>query len=133
MKKRIFALLLALAALPAALSAAGGDSDRDGADDADDLCPYVYGPSSNEGCPVLSVYKGARFDALADHLDSNACLSGLVRANGAILASFGTPGMCTAATVRYSAAVRRCDILFPAVVDPVSGDILSRGPAVLVQ
>jgi hypothetical protein len=131
--RKTLACLLALAALAAPVFAFAADADADGTDDASDLCPAVWGPATNQGCPFFKPYAGTRFDDVAQHVANNRCLYDLVAANGALLASFAQGPQCPSYRMTFSAPVRRCDILFPAVVDPLTGDILSRGPAVLVE
>lgn len=125
--------LLALTLLLAAPAAFAADADLDGVDDSADLCPNVAGAAASQGCPSFKAYSGERFDAAADHVMDNKCLLDLVTARGALLASFASGPFCPAYRLTFSAPVRRCDILFPAVVDPVTNEILSRGPAVLVE
>jgi len=125
--------LLALASMLAVPAVFAADADRDFVDDAADLCPNVVGTAAAQGCPQFRPYSGDRFDKAADHVMDNKCLFDLVSAHGALLASFATGPFCPSYRVIFTAPVRRCDILFPAVVDPLSGDVLSRGPAVLVE
>lgn len=109
------------------------DTDGDSIDDSNDLCPNVFGVAAAQGCPQFSPYDGKRFDDAAQHVTDNACLLDLVTRHGALLASFSTGPFCPMYRLTFSAPVRRCDILFPAVIDPITGEILSRGPAVLTE
>jgi hypothetical protein len=34
------------------------DIDKDGIIDEEDVCPTVFGPLSNHGCPIINPYNG---------------------------------------------------------------------------
>ena len=130
MRKLALLALLSLLAAPAVFAA---DTDGDGVADEADLCPTVSAARSTDGCPRFATYAGDRFERAVDHLADNRCLYDLAAQRGALIASFSQGPQCPAYRLRLTAPVRRCDIVFPAVVDPVTGEILSRGPATLVE
>ena len=130
MHKLALLVLMTLLITPAVFAA---DADADTVDDGSDVCPQVVGLNTNQGCPAFKTYTGDRFDKAAEHVSNNRCLFDLVATHGALLASFSTGPSCPAYRLEFTAPVRPCDILFPAVIDPVAGDILSRGPAVRVE
>ena len=124
------------------------DSDWDGINDCDDLCPNIPGPESNSGCPI--------FERLCDmdcgcpdwyecsESDPLSCWSGTCQPISIATSCLFSPTvwaifwntLCNSCPcdieVDFLASMRRCDLVFPAITSPDARTIYSRWQAVIV-
>lgn len=86
-----------------------------------DLCPTVFGPLPNSGCPLV-----AEYTALGT-VTNNLCLTNKIQNSGMIEGSVA----CVTCPCTYSsdfiAQVRSCDIIFPSITSPDKKTLYSRG------
>ena len=124
------------------------DSDWDGVNDCDDLCPNVPGSESNNGCPI--------FERLCDEdcscpdwyecsdSDPLSCWSWVCQPVSVSSSCLFSPvvwaifwnTLCNSCPcdidVDFIASLRRCDLVFPAITSPDARTIYSRWQAVIV-
>ncbi len=97
------------------------DRDHDGILDEDDTCPDVLGLLINKWCPKIKVFK----------IDYNAILDTCMKERAQTKWWFFLwQAVCTSCpcegTLDYLAAVRVCDIIFPAITSPDKKTVYGR-------
>ena len=124
------------------------DSDWDGINDCDDLCPNIPWPEENNGCPVFETlcaddcscpdgYECSDSDPLT--CGTWSCLPIRITEtclyNPAVWAVFWNT-LCNSCPCDiqfdFLATMRRCDLIFPAITSPDADSIYSRGRSVIV-
>ena len=124
------------------------DSDWDGINDCDDLCPNIPWPVENKGCPIFESicdtdcscpdgYECSDQDPLT--CGSWVCLP--IRITETCLYNPVVGGifwntLCNSCPCDiefdFLASLRRCDLIFPAITSPDASSIYSRGRTVIV-
>ncbi len=112
------------------------DKDNDGLTDYAsnggilDVCPTVFGPASNKGCPIVNEYNGGKNsteDVINNNSLNNLCLTNKIKNSGMIEGNV----QCSSCPCVYSsdfvAKVRSCDIIFPSITSPDKKTLYSRG------
>ena len=107
----------------------------------DDLCPAVFGPKDNKGCPNVTVYipptntaTGSLLSSLGS-LNSTLTLPGVggtcrldyARDVGALYGRAACSSCPCAVDLAFNAEARSCDVIFPAIVSLDKKTIYSRG------
>lgn len=118
------------------------DSDEDGVNDCDDLCPLVDGDAQNRGCPIFERKCGADCSCPSGYTcesqQRNICANNFCRPvivthpclfDARQDTIYGNV-MCNSCPcnrfVDYLASIRKCDVLFPAITSPNSTQIYSQ-------
>ncbi|MCK9272145.1 PKD domain-containing protein [Candidatus Gracilibacteria bacterium] len=98
------------------------DSDNDGTLDKNDLCPLVFGPASNSGCPIVKENSKINTNQI-----QNKCLQDKIVQNGFINAKLSCTSCPCDFSINFNAELRTCDIIFPAIISKDETEIFSRG------
>lgn len=95
------------------------DSDNDWTLDKNDLCPLVFWPASNAGCPILK-------ENFWIKTISNKCLQDKATQNWFINAKLSCTSCPCDFSVKFNSEIRNCDIIFPAIISKDETEIFSR-------
>ncbi|MFA6090688.1 MAG: PKD domain-containing protein [Candidatus Gracilibacteria bacterium] len=90
-----------------------------------DMCPNVFGPLSNKGCPLVVEYGSGNI--IDGNNTTSVCLSDKIQSSGIIQGNV----QCATCPCQYAsdfiATVRSCDIIFPSIISPDKKTLYSRG------
>ncbi len=120
------------------------DSDKDGVIDRLDLCPNVKGTIAYEGCPavtasnhrdnILEILEGNQTFQQEDYSYgslqtswSNICIERIWSQEGLMIGSVACTSCPCSSSISILSDLRRCDIIFPAILSEDKKDIFSRG------
>ncbi|MCH2188624.1 PKD domain-containing protein [Candidatus Gracilibacteria bacterium] len=115
------------------------DSDGDGINDCDDLCPIISGSSDNFGCPLLettcavdsdcqSGYECRFNDSLRLSCQPPVTQTSCVYDGGTAFVGNTVCQSCPCNnSIDFLSSLRRCDVVFPAITSPDRSEIYSRG------
>jgi len=95
------------------------DRDGDGVLDTNDLCPLVFWPASNAGCPILSEFSWIK-------KVENKCLQDRFSQNWFINWKLTCTSCPCDFSIKFNAEIRTCDIIFPAIISKDETEIFSR-------
>lgn len=116
----------------------GKDSDNDGINDCDDLCPVIEWVSENSGCPVLEVKCDNNDDCTTGYSCEKqslwiwVCLpiaqeQGCIYGGGSVVFWNAIINSCPSNIfLDFKSSLRKCDKVFPAIVSPDSATIYSK-------
>ncbi|GAB0174816.1 MAG: hypothetical protein HHAS10_06950 [Candidatus Altimarinota bacterium] len=96
------------------------DTDNDGVDDSLDACPTNPGNPSNGGCPLVGSFLG--------NIEKNGCLMDQIGQHGGIIIEPICESCPCPTSVSLGNNIRRCDMVFPAILSKDLSEIYSRGP-----
>lgn len=124
------------------------DSDNDGINDCDDLCPTIVGPIENRWCPIFErmcdADCGCPDGYECSDIDPLTCWSWVCRPISIPQSCLFTPtvwaifwtSVCNScpcfSELNFLSDMRRCDLVFPAITSPDGQNIYSRWQAVIV-
>ncbi|MDP2090794.1 MAG: PKD domain-containing protein [Candidatus Gracilibacteria bacterium] len=111
------------------------DSDNDGVFDDKDLCPLIAGSKDNKGCPILEEKcnnsikcREGTFCNSNNICEANILSSSCEYSGGNAI--FGN-AICNSCPCDYRldfvSTLRKCDLIFPAIVSPDNRNIYNRG------
>ncbi|MFA5916733.1 MAG: S-layer homology domain-containing protein [Candidatus Gracilibacteria bacterium] len=126
------------------------DSDNDGINDCDDLCPDIYGKTINKGCPIYDLcnsdctcsngrictlsnkslcgIKGVCVDDTSKVNDNNKTNDCLEKYNSRKIYGNVVCNSCPCINfIDFTSNIRKCDYLFPAITSTGSNQIYSAG------
>lgn len=104
----------------AASSQTASDSDNDGIDDSLDACPNTPGNIANGWCPLVGSFLG--------NIEQNACIMAQIQQTGGIIIEPICESCPCANTISLWNSLRRCDVIFPAILSKDLQTIYSRWP-----
>lgn len=116
------------------------DSDKDGVNDAYDMCKWVVGDTKNSGCPILNQTCSSQSDCKTWFTCNTTTQVCEVKKETSLIGSclYPTSGssifwnsVCSTCPCNYTldfiASLRKCDIIMPAIVSKDGKDIYSAG------
>jgi hypothetical protein len=94
-----------------------------------DVCPDVFGPTSNKWCPLVMEYvSGNNISEFgSNQMINNLCIANKVKNSGMIEWAVQCSSCPCMYSSEFTAQVRGCDIIFPSITSPDKKTLYSRG------
>lgn len=96
------------------------DTDNDGIDDSLDACPTTSGSQANWWCPLVWSFLG--------NIEKNSCVMDQIGQHGGIIIEPICESCPCPTSISLGNNIRRCDVIFPAILSKDLSEIYSRWP-----